>query len=204
MSGLSFILLVMAGVFWWQTTQQRRRVGLLAKHLAPTQVEKILGPLIDGYLAAVQEKDPERQQQAWERLNHQEAQLAEHFQRFADSFAKEPAEATRISTLPLALPFFEQIFPAYSFDMRKALQLHAQAIRSACAPSGLYGDARRDMAFTMTAELLLMQHTCHWFGKTRTIASIRLLSRHKTQYEQVLRSVQPSTRQAYRQLVGMQ
>lgn len=202
MSGLSWILIIGAGIFWLQTNEQRRRVSLLAKHLAPTQVEKILGSLMDGYLKVLEYQDPERQQHAWNALNRQEQQLIEHFQRFADGFAKESAEATRVSTLPLGLPFADRILPTYTFDMRQALALHAQAIRAACAPEGLYGDARRDLAFTMTAELLLMQHTCHWFGKSRTIASVRLVTRHKTQYDQVLAAVAPATLRAYLKLLG--
>ena len=58
------------------------------------------------------------------------------------------------------------------------------------------------MAFTMTAELLLLQHTCHWFCKTRTIASMRLMARQKTTYEQVLQSVSRNTLAAYKKLVG--
>ena len=64
MSGLSWILIIGAGIFWLQTNEQRRRMGLLAKHLAPTRVEKILGTLIDGYLKALEFQDPERQQHA--------------------------------------------------------------------------------------------------------------------------------------------
>ncbi len=202
MDGLSWFFIAAIGVFWLQTHLQRQRVGLLAKHLAPTQVERILGTLIDGYLNAAAEPDPQRQEQMWLQLNQQEQRLVEHFQRFADGFATEPAQATRVSTLPCALPYFERLFPRYSFDMRQALQMHAQAIRSACAPEHVRGKERRDMAFTMTAELLLMQHTCHWFGKTRAVASIRMMARHKTQYEQVLQAVQPGTRQAYLRLIG--
>lgn len=52
-------------------------------------------------------------------------------------------------------------------------------------------EERKRRAFTMTAELMLMQHTCHWFCRSRTVASMRLLARHKTAYEQVLQSVAP-------------
>ena len=48
-------------------------------------------------------------------------------------------------------------------------------------------------ARTVLAELYLMQHTCHWFCRSRTVASMRLLARHKTAYEQVLQSVAPAT-----------
>lgn len=204
MDFLTWVILIAIGVYVLQGVEQRRRVRLLAQHLAPTKVEKILGTLIDGYMRALEEKDTQRQQQVWAILNQQEQSLVTEFQRFADSFAKAPIEETRVSTLPLALPYFDRVLPQYTFDMREALQLHAQGIRDACAlPDLVGGDLRKEMAFTMTAELLLMQHSCHWFGRTRTVASMRLLARHKTQYEQVLQSVSANTRRAYKKMVGM-
>ena len=80
--------------------------------------------------------------------------------------------------------------------------MHAHAVREACAPDDVDMATRKRMAYTMTAELLLLQHTCHWFCKSRTIASMRLMARQKTSYEQVLQSVSPSTRTAYERLVG--
>jgi hypothetical protein len=50
--------------------------------------------------------------------------------------------------------------------------------------------------------MFLMQHSCHWFCKSKAVASARLLVRHKTSYEQVLASVAPETRRAYLALVG--
>ena len=38
----------------------------------------------------------------------------------------------------------------------------------------------RRKAFTMSAELFLMQHTCHWFCRSKTVASARMMARHKT------------------------
>ena len=32
----------------------------------------------------------------------------------------------------------------------------------------------------MSAELFLMQHTCHWYCRSRAVASARMLARHKT------------------------
>jgi hypothetical protein len=58
------------------------------------------------------------------------------------------------------------------------------------------------MAFTISAELFLMQHTCHWFCKSKTVASARVLARHKTTYEQLVAAVAPDTRAAYCALVG--
>jgi hypothetical protein len=57
------------------------------------------------------------------------------------------------------------------------------------------------MAFTMSAELFLMQHTCHWFCKSKTVASARMLALHKTTYAQLVASVAPGTRDAYRALI---
>ena len=53
----------------------------------------------------------------------------------------------------------------------------------------------------MTAELFLMQHSCHWFCKSKTVASARMLARHKTSYDQLVQSVSPDTRRAYLRLV---
>ena len=60
----------------------------------------------------------------------------------------------------------------------------------------------RERAFTLSAELFLMQHSCHWFCRSRTIASARLLARHQTPHAQVLASVSPETRNAYAALVA--
>ncbi len=84
--------------------------------------------------------------------------------------------------------------------MRKALAIHAQGILSATENKA--GDTLKNKAFTMSAELLLMQHTCHWFCKSRTVASARVLVRHKTSYEQLVASVSPKTRDAYIALIG--
>ena len=59
----------------------------------------------------------------------------------------------------------------------------------------------KNKAFTLSAELFLMQHTCHWFCRSKTVASARMLARHKTSYAQLLASVSPETRQAYGALV---
>jgi hypothetical protein len=47
------------------------------------------------------------------------------------------------------------------------------------------------------AELLLMQHSCHWFCRSKVVASARMLARHQTSYEQLLDAVNPETRRAY-------
>jgi hypothetical protein len=47
----------------------------------------------------------------------------------------------------------------------------------------------------------LMQHTCHWFCRSKAVASARLLARHKTPYAKVLESVAPATRARYQALI---
>jgi hypothetical protein len=51
------------------------------------------------------------------------------------------------------------------------------------------------------AEMFLMQHSCHWFCKSKTIASARMLTQHQTRYEQALDAVSPETREAYLSVV---
>lgn len=201
MDFFTWIVVASVAIYVFQTREQRRRMRLLAVHLGPTQVEKLMGSLIDGYMRALEEKDPQRREQVWGILSNTEQQLADQFAKLANGFAKEPIEQTRVSTLPLALPYFDRIFPKQTFDMRQALQLHAQALRAACSPPDLDEAGHRRQAFQMTAEILLMQHTCHWFCKTRTVASIRLMGRHKTKYEQVLEAVAPATLRAYQKML---
>ena len=202
MDFFTWIIVGSIAVYVLKNIEHRRRVRLLGAHLAPTQVEKLMGGLIEGYMRALDEKDPQRRQQVWAILDNSEKTLADQLQRLSDTFAQESAEDTRVSTLPLALPFFDRLIPSHTFDMREALKLHAKAVRAACAPDEVDAETRKRMAFTMTAELLLLQHTCHWFCKSRTIASMRLIARQKTPYEQVLKSVARSTLNAYERLVG--
>jgi hypothetical protein len=55
----------------------------------------------------------------------------------------------------------------------------------------------------LSAELFLMQHTCHWYCRSKVVASARLLARHKTSHQLALDSVAPATRAAYRSLTGI-
>lgn len=202
MDFFTWIIVGSIAVYVLKNVEHRRRVRLLGAHLATTQVEKLMGGLIEGYMRALDEKDPQRRQQVWAILDNSEKTLADQLQRLSETFSQEPAAETRVSTLPLALPFFDRLMPSQTFDMREALKMHAKAVRNACAPEEVDLDTRKRMAFTMTAELLLLQHTCHWFCKSRTIASMRLMARQKTSYEQVLQSVSKSTLAAYQRLVG--
>ncbi len=198
MDSLLLAVLLALGAFVLKTREERRRIRLLALHLSPFQVEKLMEQLIQGYLRALGEPDPARQQQVWQLLEVTEQQLADQVGRLAQSLAQAPAEHTRIHRW--ALPLVERWWPQSTFDLRELMAVHAQGLRAVVAGTGSV--APKDKAYTLLAELLLFQHSCHWFCKSKTVASARLLARHQTRYEQVLRSVSPATRQAYLAISG--
>ena len=196
------ILLMFAalGVQLLKSKEQRRRIALLGSHLSRHQIEKLMENLTQGYLRALGEEDPERRAQIWSMLSTAETELSEQFQRFTAEFAKVWSDQTLVSTLPIAIPYADKLFPQATFDLRQALTIHAKGI--AAAVENRENRSLRDKAFTLSAELFLMQHSCHWFCRSKAIASARMLARHQTRYAQLLSSVAPETRQAYCKLVG--
>ena len=193
-------LVVAVAVFFLKSREQRRRIALLATHLGQFQIEKLMETLSEGYLRALGEKDAERRRQVWQQMSSYEEQLVSQFNRLAAGFSKADEVSTRVSTLPLAVPYADRLLPSATFDLRQALMIHAQGFASAVENRRELSP--RDKAFLMSAELFLMQHTCHWYCRSKAIASARLLVRHQTPYEQVLASVSQQTREAYRQLTG--
>ena len=193
-------LAILAGTAILNAQEQKKRVALLGHHLSQYQIETLMGKLSDGYLRALGEEDPERREQIWSMLATAEQAIAQQFGRFANDFAKVDAALARVSTLPVALPGAGRWWPGASFDAREAFRVHAAGIADAVASQDR---SLRDKAFTLSAELFLMQHTCHWFCRSRAIASARLLRRHQTTHEQVLEAVTPRTRDAYRALTGV-
>ena len=202
MDFLTLAIIVTTVVYILKKQEQKQHTQLLAQHLSRFQIEKLMANLMEGYLRVIAEKDEQRRAQIWPVLANTESSLVSQFQRFADEFATLPAEQTRASTLPLALPYMTRVLPSATMDVRAAMKLHAQAMAAARVGEAVDEQERKSRAFTMTAELMLMQHTCHWFCRSRTIASMRLLARHKTAYEQVLQSVSPATLKAYEKLVN--
>ena len=179
---------------------QRGRIALLGSHLGKYQIEKQMESLTDGYLRALGESDPARRDQIWHLQDATETSLCDQLKRFVADFSKLDEAQTRVSKLPMVIPFADKLFPTATFDLRKALEIHAQGItRAATNPNQ---KTPRDKAYTLSAELFLLQHTCHWFCKSKVVASARMLGRQKTSYEQVLASVAPETRRAYNTLVG--
>lgn len=175
--------------------QQRQRIALLAQYLSSLQIEKLMETLTQGYLRALGERDTERQSQVFAVLEGSESQLATQFAQLARDFATVPAAQARASTLPVSLPWASVVMPNATFDMRKLLAVHANGIARALHPSGELSP--RDRAFRISAELFLMQHSCHWFCKSRAVASARMLARHQTPHAQLIASVSPETRNAY-------
>jgi hypothetical protein len=193
--------LVAIAAWTFKTRDQRRRVALLGGYLAKYQIERHMETLTQGYLRALDADDPQRSEPIWNMLRATEQELCSQFKRFAADFSRADEADTRVSKLPIYVPFATRLFPGYSFDARKVLAIHARGISDAVEASG-QSASPKETAFTMSAELFLMQHTCHWFCKSKTVASARMLARHKTRYEQLVASVSPGTREAYRALVG--
>lgn len=200
MEFLILLLAPVAGFQYLKVQDQRRRIALLGGYLSQYQIEKLMENLTQGYLRALGEEDPERRAQIWSMLGTAEQELSSQFQRFAEDFAKVWNGQTQVSTLAFAFPHADKLFPRATFDMRHALAIHAQGI--AAAAENRAGRSLRDKAYTMSAELFLMQHTCHWFCRSKAVASARMLARHQTRYAQLVEAVSPETREAYGALVG--
>ncbi len=200
MQFLVLLLIAALVAYTFQRRDERKRIALLASHLGQYQIEKLMETLTEGYMRALGEPDPARQAQIWSMLTTTEAALGEQFNRFVLGIARLDAQDARVSKLPLSIFYTGRLFPASTFDFRKALSLHANGIAQAL--EGQPGQNAKDKAFTLLAEMYLMQHTCHWFCKSKTVASTRLMLRHQTPYAKVLESVAPGTRRAYNALIA--
>ena len=198
---LLFLALLVALATWsFKNREQRQRIALLGSHLGKYQIEKHMETLTQGYSRALGEADPERREQIWKLQRLTEQALASQLQRLAADFARVNADDARVSKLPVALPYAAKLFPAATFDMREALAIHARGLAAATQVDS--HASPKDMAFTVSAELFLLQHTCHWFCKSRTVASARMLARHRTSHQQLIESVSAPTRAAYCKLIG--
>lgn len=200
MDPILLALLLAVALHLYNRREQRRRIVLLATELRPWRIEPLMENLTEGYLRALGESDPARREQVWQHLDGVAHELADQFGRFAEAYARLDAAATRASRLPVALPLAERL-PGLGFDTRELMRMHARGIARLAAGDGPAG--RRDRAYMLTAELYLMQHSCHWYCRSRAVASARLLARHQTSHAQVLAAVSPDTRVAYRALTGL-
>jgi hypothetical protein len=200
MDVLILVLLLGGVTHFYQRRDERRRIALLGSHLGQYQIEKLMETLTEGYMRALGEADPARQHQIWSMLSTTEATLCEQFKRFVNEFARMDAGLTRSSKLPWSIFYSGRLFPGSTFDFREALNTHAIGISQAVDRGAEVPP--KEKAFTVLAELYLMQHSCHWFCKTKAVASARLVMRHQTAHAKVLESVMPATRQAYTAMVS--
>lgn len=195
---LSLLVTLGLVLHWFNSQDRRERTALLASQLRPFQIERLMQQLTEAYMRALGEADAERQAQVLQAQHAAEEQLAEQFQALARAFAQLPAPQAR--TLKLAVPGIDKVLPQATFDTRRVLQVHAEGIARVVRNEA--GLAPRERAFMLMAEMFLMQHSCHWFCRSKTIASARMLAQHQTHYAQALDGVSPETRQAYLALVN--
>ena len=181
--------------------EQRRRVLFLGRYLRRYQIESLMQSLVDGYLRAMGEAEGERRQSIWSMLSQTETQLLEQLQSLLRDLEGANPRGLRASRLPVSLPFATRWLAQEVFNLREILVIHADGIQRMIAnPDRLSG---RDRSHCMVAELLLMQHSCHWFCKSRWVASARMLARHQTSFTQLLEAVSAPTRSAYRKIMGL-
>ena len=193
-------MLIAFGLYTLRSKAERQRIMLLGSHLVQYDIEKLMETLAQGYMRALGEEDLQRRESIWTLLDTSEVRLGEQFKRLAAGFTKVDEAAAQVNHLPWPLSLAASVVSSSTIDMRKLLAVHAKGIAETVENS--LNKSRRDKAFTLSAEIFLMQHSCHWFCKSRSVASARLLVRHQTSYEQVLKSVSPQTRKAYLALVG--
>lgn len=180
---------------------QAHRIVFLSGFLRNYQIEKLMETLADGYLRALGEQDPERSNQVWGVLAQSEAQLCQQVQALAADLEKVPAPMARFSRLGFALPPKAlELFAWASADLRPLMRVHAEGINQVAANAD--GLSRRDRAYALTAEMLLLQHTCHWYCRSKNMAHARLVARHQTAYAQVVNAVSAQTRNQYQALLA--
>ena len=195
MEFFTLALLIAVGAYTLKSKDERTRITLLGSHLGQYQIEQLMETLSDGYIRALGEKTAERREQIWQQMSSSELKLCEQFNRFVADFSRVDDAAARVSKLAVPFPYAARMLPDATFDMRKLLLIHAHGLTNAA--TNTLNRSAKDKAFALSAELYLMQHSCHWFCKSKAVASARLLLRHKTSYEQVLAAVAPDTRRAY-------
>jgi hypothetical protein len=196
-----FILALAIGGLWFlNQREQHRRIHLLAGILGQYQVEKMMETVADGYLRALGEGDAARRNQVWNMLGQAEVTLCGQVRAFVKDFDQVDAQAARFSTLPIALPFATELFAKWSADLRTLLHVHADGIAAVVANAAAL--PQKDKAYMLTAELLLLQHSCQWYCRSKATASARMVARHRTPHAQLLASVSAQTRRAYQQLLG--
>jgi hypothetical protein len=200
MDALTLFFVFAVGGYLLRSSEQRQRIALLSIHLGRHQIEKLMERLNEGYMRALGESDPHRQAQIWSMHEATEQQLGQQFQRFSDELSQADEVSTRVNRnlLPHAHRWLPPVL-APGFDLREVMRVHARGIAQTLDSATALEP--RVKARTLLAELYLMQHSCHWYCRSRNVASARLLARHQTSYKQLLDAVSPATRDAYLKIV---
>ncbi|MCQ9617030.1 hypothetical protein L1889_10225 [Paenalcaligenes niemegkensis] len=197
---MDIVIILLLAFLGWQILRvryQRARIALLGRHLASLQLERHMETLTEGYTRAIREEPESRQLQVLDMLSQTERAVAAQAQSLADAMQKENLQAAGMSTLSLCVPYIERFLPAVTRDFRKLLHIHATGLRHVVDNDS--GWDAKSRAYHLSAELYLLQHSCHWFCKSRAVADARLLMRHQVNHQKVLDSVSEVTRSAYLQ-----
>lgn len=195
----SVLILLMVALAWQvlRVRYQRARIALLGRHLGSLQLERHMETLTQGYSRAIREETESRQLQVLETFAQTERAMASQANSLANAMQKESPQAARVSNLSLCVPYIERFVPAVTRDFRELLHIHAAGLRHVVDNED-HLDAKA-RAFQLSAELYLLQHSCHWFCKSRAVADARLMLRHQVNHQKVLESVSAATRYAYQQ-----
>lgn len=189
------LLIVFAAWQFVRIRYQRTHIALLGRHLANLQLERHMETLTQGYLRAIREENESRQLQVLETYAQTERIVAGQVHTLATSVQKESREAASMSALAFCLPYAERYLPVLTRDFRELLLIHATGLRHVV--DNVSGWDIKTRAFHLSAELYLLQHSCHWFCKSRAVADARLMLRHQVNHQKTLDSVSAVTRNAY-------
>ena len=202
MEMFTLVFIAFAVLVFFNVQAQRRRLVTLAGHLRPYRIEENMEHLLEGYLRAVGEKDPERARHVWTNLHQTEQTLVKQFNQLVQALEQDKT-LPRLAPVPFQAVLADKLPNGISFEFAPLMRVHAQGIAFCADHPEVESEAdRKQRAFTMSAELLLMQHSCHWFCRSRAMASARLVAKHQTQYTQVLEAVSANTRASYQRAVG--
>lgn len=195
---MDMMVVLLMGVVVWHVLRsgyQRARIAFLGKHLASLQLEQHMKTLTEGYSRAIQADTENRQQQILDTFGPVERAVAAQIGTLADLMQKESAEDTRMSALPICVPYAERFLPVKTRDFRALLRVHADGLRHTV--DNVEGWDAKARAYHLSAELYLFQHSCHWFCRSRTVADARLMARHALSHQRVLESVSSVTRAGF-------
>jgi hypothetical protein len=191
------LTLSMAVVAWLlvRARYQRTHIAVLGQHLADLQLERHMETLTQGYIRAIHEASDTRQLQVLDTFAQTERAVAAQAQSLAEAMQKESPQAASMGVLRFCVPYVERFLPAVTRDFRQLLHIHAAGLRHVVDNEA--GWDAKTRAYHLSAELYLLQHSCHWFCKSRIVADARLIRRHQVHHRKVLDSVSASTRSAY-------